>query len=158
MDFAGALDVTIDFGAAVFFAAAFLTTAFLRAGAAFFAGAFAAAFCKRQRFFVAAMILFIPSSLIRRFGFVGSGVVDGSDSPRIFAHRRFCDWAIFRLTAAENFLRLRVGAPVAAAAWAGPPGSIARSSAILASSFSFWASIPKIAAFKISVVSFGVGM
>ena len=47
------------------------------------------------------------------------------------------------------------GAPAASV---GPTVSHARSSAILASSFSFWASIPKIAAFTISVVSFGVGM
>src|ERR1039457_3797912 len=57
------------------------------------------------------MLLFIPSSLIRRLGFDGSGVVDGPDPPRIFAHRR-C-WASFiRLRAAtENCLRLRGGAP-----------------------------------------------
>lgn len=50
-----------------------------------------AARCKRQRFFVAAMILFMPSALIRRLGFEGSGAgSDGSSiSPLILAHRAF---------------------------------------------------------------------
>src|ERR1039458_9441673 len=70
------------------FTAAFLTAVFFVT--AFFVGAFAAAFCKRQRFFVAAMILFIPSSLIRRFAFGALAGADGSDSPLILAHRFLC--------------------------------------------------------------------
>ena len=68
----------------------------------------AAAGCRRQRFFVAAMILFMPSGLILRFGFGGSGVEGdgGSLSPLILAHRAFCARAIFFLAAALNFLRL----------------------------------------------------
>jgi hypothetical protein len=76
----------------------------------------AAAFCKRQRFFVAAMILFMPSALIRRLGFEGSGA--GSDgasiSPLILAHRASCASAIFLRDAALNFLRLSVGASAVA--------------------------------------------
>jgi hypothetical protein len=59
------------------FSAVFLLAVFFRAGAAFLAAvdcAFAAAFCKRHRFFVAAIILAIPSLLIRRLGFEGSGL------------------------------------------------------------------------------------
>ena len=103
-----------DFAAALF--AAFFAP-FFRPVAAFFAAAdwaFAAsAFCNRHRFFVAAIIRFIPSSLIRRFGFDGSGVAgaDGLDSPLIFAHLALCEIAIFRRTAALNFLPLLVGAP-----------------------------------------------
>jgi hypothetical protein len=78
---------------------------------------FAAAFCKRHRFFVAAMIFAIPSLLIRRFGFDGCGVAGaaGSDSPRIFAHLAFCAIAILRLEAALNFFRFRPGASDVAA-------------------------------------------
>jgi hypothetical protein len=53
----------------IFFAATFLAAAFFVVGAAFFAAESRAlaAFASGQRFLVAAMILFIPSSLIRRF-------------------------------------------------------------------------------------------
>jgi hypothetical protein len=62
------------------------------------------------------MILFIPSALILRLGFGGSGVsVDcGSISPLSLAHRAFCASAIFLRDAALNFLRLRVGASAVA--------------------------------------------
>src|ERR1017187_104165 len=60
--------------------------------------------------------------------------------------------------AALIFRRLGVAGSAAATGSEGPPVSQVRSSAILASSFSFWASIPKIAAFTISVVSFPVGI
>src|ERR1017187_3896815 len=40
-----------------------------------------------HRFFVAAMILAIPSLLKRRFGFGALAGADGSDSPRILAHQ-----------------------------------------------------------------------
>ncbi len=80
------------FAGAVFTAALFTAVCFLACAVFFPAADFALvpAFCNRQRFFVAAMILFMPSSLMRRSGFSGSGVVgaDGSDSPRILAHRR----------------------------------------------------------------------
>ena len=93
------------------FTATFFPAAFLEA--TFFAGAdFAAALCKRQRFFVAAMILFMPSALIRRLGLGGFAVVaDGSSiSPLILAHRAFWAKAIFLREAALNLLRLRTGA------------------------------------------------
>jgi len=83
-----------DFLTAVFltgaaFYAAFTGADFFRAGPAFFAAACAlAAFANRQRFFVAAMILFKPPSLIRRFGFADSGMAD-SDSPRTFSIAAF---------------------------------------------------------------------
>ena len=85
-----------------------------------------------HRFFVAAIILAIPSLLIRRLGLVASGLAGagGPDSPLILAHRAFCAIAIFRLEAAENLLRLRVGASGVAAGAAGPPDSTAWSSAI----------------------------
>jgi hypothetical protein len=53
------------------FTAAFLTPTFFVGGAAFFVAVETglAALTNRQRFLVAAMILFIPSALIRRFGF-----------------------------------------------------------------------------------------
>src|SRR5664279_5048061 len=118
---------------------------YFRGGAGVFAAAFAAAFCKRQRFFVAAMILAIPSLLIRRFGPVAFGIVGtgGADSPRIFAHRR-C-WASFMRcrAAAENFFRLRVGASgVAAGVGFVPPSSMAWSSAIWRSILVFCDSNP----------------
>ena len=80
-----------------------------------------AAFVNRQRFLVAAIILFMPSALIRRFAFGGSGVVgaDSSDSPRIVAYRFRCAIAILRRPAAET-LRLRVGACGVAAVCTGP--------------------------------------
>jgi hypothetical protein len=123
---------------AIFFTAAFLTAAFFTAAffvTAFFAGAFAAAFCKRHRFFVAAMILAIPSLLIRRFGLgaFGTAGADGSDSPLILAHLAFCAIAIFRLEAALNFLRFLVGASGVVAVSAGPGERMARSWAIWAS-------------------------
>jgi hypothetical protein len=84
-------------------AAAFFATTFF--GAAFFAvdGSALAAFANRQRFFVAAMIRFIPSSLIRGLGFGASTAAgtDGSDSPLIAAHRFFWPAAIRRRAAAE---------------------------------------------------------
>jgi hypothetical protein len=97
--------------------AAFLQTVFL-AGCAFAASARFSA----HRFLVAAMIAALPAALSFRFGLAGSSVAGagGWDSPRILAHRR-C-WASFiRLrAAAENFLRLRVGASGMAAAWRRP--------------------------------------
>ena len=113
------------------FGAAFLTATSFATGAAFFVAVDAAlaAVASRQRFLVAAMILFIPSALIRRFAFgafsafVVAGA-DGSDSPLIFAHLAFCDRAIFRLTAAEKPLRFLVGAAGVAGVSTGPPESV----------------------------------
>jgi hypothetical protein len=50
-----------------------------------------AALANRHRFFVAAIIRFLPSALIWRLGLGGSTVVraEGSDSPLIAAHRFF---------------------------------------------------------------------
>src|ERR1039458_6699875 len=138
------------------FTAAFLTAVFFVT--AFFVGAFAAAFCKRQRFFVAAMILFIPSSLIRRFGLGASGVAGagGSDSPLILAHRFLCAIAILRRAAAEILCFRGVPSGLAADS-AGLPDSMARSPAILVSMCRFCSSNPRMAAVMISVVSL-VGM
>jgi hypothetical protein len=79
--------------------------------------------------------------------------VDGTDSPRILAHLAFCAIAIFSLEAALNFLRFGGSDSGVASGVAELPLSIARSSAILASRFVFWTSIPMIAAFTISAVS-----
>ena len=85
---------------------------FLLVGGAYLA----AAFCNRQRFFVAAMIRFKPSGLIRRFG-LGAFTLAcaGFDSPRAFAHRAFCAAAILRRAAALVFRSLRGAGPDAGA-------------------------------------------
>jgi hypothetical protein len=77
------------------------------------------------------MIRFIPSGLILRFGFdafVVAGTA-GLDLPRIFAHLSRCAALIRLRVAAENFRCLRGADSDAAAGCAGPPLSIARSSA-----------------------------
>jgi len=48
-----------------------------------------AAFCNRQRFLVAAVIRFRPSSLSFRYGFSHSAIRTGAASPRSLAHRAF---------------------------------------------------------------------
>jgi hypothetical protein len=122
---------------------------FLVAGFGFAVAVFFAA----HRFFNAATIAALPALLSFRLGFEGSVVADGAgpDSLRIFAHRR-C-WASFirRRAAAENFLRLRVGASgVAAAVDLLPPSSMVRSSAICWSIRVFCDSKPSMAALMIS--------
>ena len=90
----------LDFFRATVFGAALRTV---------FALAAASAFCLRQRAFVAAIIRFIPSGLIRRFGFGGSGVADPASvaaSPLCLAYLAFWAADIRRLTAAENCRRL----------------------------------------------------
>jgi hypothetical protein len=91
-----------------------------------------AALTAAHRFFVAAMIAALPAllSFLFAFGASGGDVAAGSDSPRSFAHRAFCARAIFRRAAAENFFRLRTGASGLTEVSAGPPDSMARSSAI----------------------------
>ena len=138
------------------FAAAFLTATFFRAGAAFLVladSAFTALAARAFLRFAASFALAAAESV--RLGFAGSGVVV-SDCPLTAAHRFRCASAIARLPAALVLRRFRgaVSALAAVPAW---PLSMARSSAIWASNFSFWASIPIIAAFTISGVSFGVG-
>jgi hypothetical protein len=92
-----------DFAGAVL-AAAFLTVAFLAATGSGFA---AAALFAAYRFFVAAMILFKPSSLMRRFGFGNSGA-DVTFLPLwSAAHRFFWATAILALAATLN---IRFGA------------------------------------------------
>jgi hypothetical protein len=121
--------------------------------AVFFAAVFtAAAFFAAHRFFRAATIAFRPAAESLRFGLEGSDVAGagGSDSPRILAPRRSWPCFIRRRVAAENFFRL----PVAGfGIVAGPPGSMARSSAICASVRSFCCSKPTMAAVMISFVS-----
>ena len=144
--------------AAAFFAAftgAFFTAVFLEA-VFFLAAGFGfavAVFFAAHRFFNAATIAALPALLSFRLGFEGVVVADGAglDSPRIFAHRR-C-WASFirRRAAAENFLRLRIGASgVAAAVDLLPPSTMARSSAICWSIRVFYNSKPSMAAVMIS--------
>src|ERR1035438_1941198 len=110
--------------------------------------AFAAALCNRQRFFVAAMILAIPSLLIRRLGFGAFGVA--GNVPLIAAHRFFCASAIRRRVAA---VRLRVGTSGVAVS-PPPPESMARSSTILPSMRVFSTSYPMMAAVMSSGSSF----
>jgi len=141
------------------FLGTFLTAAFFRAVFVTLPGCAFAALANRQRFFVAAIIRFMPSSLIRRLGFGGSDVArdGGSDVTLIAAHRR-C-WASFmrRRAAAENFRRFLVGASGVAAGSAGPPDRMARSPLICESMCRFCSSNPRMAAVMISFVSF-VGM
>lgn len=117
--------------------APFLTAAFFRAGAGFVAAAFAAAFCKRHRSFVAAIILAIPSLLMWRLGFVAACGAGGSAGFLDAAYLLRCASAIAFRPAALIFRRLPVGASGVAAS-AGPPARSARSSAILASILAFW--------------------
>ena len=120
---------TVAFLTTDFFAAVFLWVAFFVAeGSGFSFAASTAA----QRLRAASAIVFLPTSLIFRFG-LGDTVtgVDGSDAPRIFAHRRCWASLILRRVAAENFRRLgRVPFGLAAGS-AGRPFGMARSSAIL---------------------------
>jgi hypothetical protein len=92
---------------------------------------FAAAFANRHRFFVAAMILFIPSGLIRRFAFGAFFMTGAGDVPLIAAHRFFCARAMQRRVAAERFLAGASGVVVAVSA--GRPETTALSSAIFES-------------------------
>src|ERR1017187_5164337 len=137
------------------FLAAFLVAAFFRA----VFSAVSTLFCahRRRR---ASWIAFLPAALSFRLGFGATAVAaaDGADSPLMLAHRRCCASRIRRRAAAENFLRLLVGATGVAAALPGPPGSMARSSAILESICRFCSSNPRIAATMISGVSFCIGM
>ena len=101
-----------------FFAARCLRVVFLtakdslRSAAGAYAYAdFRAALCKRQRFFVAAIILFMPSALIRRLGLGGFDLGADRDSltPLILAHRACCAKAIFFRAATLNLRRRRRG-------------------------------------------------
>ena len=143
--------------------ARFATSAAFRAGDIFlFAGALLAAgfaaLTASQRFFVAATIAALPARLSFRFFLGAASCADGSVVFFDAAHLFRCASAIAFLPAALIFRRLGVAGSAVAAGSVGPPVSQPQSSAILASSFSFWASIPRIAAVTISVVSFGVGM
>src|ERR1017187_2325494 len=137
------------------FLAAFLVAAFFRA----VFSAVSTLFCahRRRR---ASWIAFLPAALSFRLGFGATAVAgaDGSDSPLMLAHRRCCASRILRRAAAENFLRLLVGASGAEAVSPGPPGSMARSSAIFESICRFCSSNPRIAAVMISGVSLCIGM
>jgi hypothetical protein len=84
----------------------YLQRGFLLAVGAYLA--VAAAFCNRQRFFVAAMIRFKPSGLLRRFA-LGAFTLAcrGSDSAPSFAHLALCAIAILRRAAALIFRPFR---------------------------------------------------
>jgi hypothetical protein len=83
-----------------------------------------------QRFLDASAIALLPAALI--FRFVLAGALAGAkdlDSPLILAHLALCASAILRRAAAENFRRL--GEVISSVVvLAGPPFSMARSSAI----------------------------
>ena len=121
------------------FTAVFLLAAFFLAGAAFFVAAFAFAALTALAFFrFATSFAYAAESF--RFGFVGSAAAwVGSDSPRILDHLAFWARAIFLRAEAET-LRLPVGGSGVVAGSVGPPDSMARSSAILASRRVFWTS------------------
>ena len=111
-DFLGAALWTTTLAATVF-TAAFLTVAFLAATGSGFA---AAALFAAHRFFVAAMIRFKPSSLMRRFAFGNSGTAATFLPLWNAAHRFFCAAAILALAVT---LIIRFGA--ASVATTGPP-------------------------------------
>jgi hypothetical protein len=111
-----------------------------------------------HRFFVAAMIAFLPAAESFRFGLETTLGVAPADAALEAAHLFRCASAIAFLPAALIFRRLRFGGSGAAVDSAGPPVSNARSSAIWSSMRVFCASKPSMAAVMISVVSFGVGM
>jgi len=140
------------------FAASFALAAgdSFRFGAGFFTGfscCALAALTAAQRFFVAATIAALPARLSFRLGLATSCGASGSVSPRSFAHLACCAFAIFRLEAAENFLRFLVGDSGVAVS-GGPPASIVRSSATCWSIRAFRVSKPSMAAAMISFVSF----
>ena len=143
------------------FSATFLAAAFFRA--AFLAALSCcalAALTLAHRAFVAAIILALPALLIRRLGFVDFGVAGAVGSAAFFdaAHLFRCASAIAFRPAALIFRRLRFVGSGVAAVCVEPPGSIARSSAILVSIWRFCCSKPRMAALMISGVSFCVGM
>lgn len=128
----GATGVLTDFLWAVFFGGAAFRAVFLAAaGAAFTAADFFAA----NRFRNAAKMFALPAAESLRFDLTGSGVaIDPAASvvPLMAAHRFCCPRAIRRRAAAET-LRFCGAASGVAAVSVGPPGSIARRSAIWAS-------------------------
>ena len=134
--------------------AGFFGAAFFPRGDAFFTFAASARFSAQRRF-RAARMAFLPAAESFRFGLCSLAGAAGSDSPLTLAHRAFCARAIFRLEAAENFLRLVETACGAMAA--GAPDNIALSSAICRSIFAFSDSKPTIAASIIALFSL-VGM
>ena len=90
-----------------------------------------AAFTAAQRFRDASAIALLPAALIFRFGLAGTVAgFAGSDSPRIFAHRRCWASFILRRASAENFRRLGEVPAAGAAVLAGPPARRRLSSAI----------------------------
>jgi hypothetical protein len=137
--FAGADFLGAAFGtaalAATFFAAfaravstaAFLTAAFLAATGSGFA---AAALFAAHRYFVAAMIRFKPSSLMRRFAFGTSGTATALLPLWNAAHRFFCPAAIPALAAT---LKVRFGVALLATTGFTRPDSRLRISAIFCS-------------------------
>ena len=119
---------TAAFLTAVFFATAFLLAAFF--GVRVTAFVFAA-LTVAQRLRAASAIAFLPAALIFRFGLASALIgVDGSDSPRIFAHRRCWASFILRRVSAENFRRLGAVPSGLAAFVTGLPVRRLRSSAI----------------------------
>src|ERR1019366_1477621 len=146
--------------------ARFATSAAFRAGdsllfaTAFFSAGFFACFVAwnaAQRFLVASEMAFLPAALILRFGFAVAVLDGGSASPLDAAQRFRCASPMRFRAAALIFRRLPFGTPGLATDSAGPPSSMAWSSAIWRSILVFCDSNPVMAAMMISFVSF-VGM
>jgi hypothetical protein len=115
------------------FTGAFFAIVFLAAGAYWALAAMAAsALTLAQRLRLASAIAFLPAALSFRFALGASGVTgdDGADCFFDSAHRfRWASPMRFR-AAALIFRRLPFGLSVVAAVAVGPPGNMARSSAI----------------------------
>ena len=135
---------------------AFFAVALFRFGDAFLAGACAFAALAALAFLRFATSFVFAAAESLRLGFVGSGVA-AADSLLDAAHLFRCASAIAFLPAALNFRRFRFVVALAADS-TGPAGSIARSSAILASMSVLCTSKPRMAAWMISGVSFGIVM
>ena len=128
----------------------------------YFAGFLAAAFIafaasarfSAHRFFVAAMIAFLPAAESFRLGLGDASGGDGSAAFLEAAHLFRCASAIAFLPAALIFRRLRFGGSGVAAGSVGPPVRTAWSSPICESMCRFCSSNPRMAAVMISGVSF----
>jgi len=126
--------VSVGFRAAagvIFFAAfdgaTFLIAAFLATGHYAFA---ASALFNAHRFFVAAIIAFLPAAESFRLGLCAASGAGGSAAFLDAAQRFRCASAIRARLAALILLRLRFCGSGATAGLAGPPESVSRSSAI----------------------------
>ena len=80
-----------------------------------------AALTAAQRFLDTSAVALLPAALILHFDLAGAVAgADGSDLPRIFAHRRCWASFILRRVSAESFQRFGVVPAAVAAVFAGP--------------------------------------